>query len=57
MFDVDFQYSEELNELYNVLSFLPKKVKIQKVEKLEATLNMWKKICESHKEFNSSIKS
>ena len=57
MFDVDFQYSEELNELYNVLSFLPKKVKIQKVEKLAATLNMWKRICESHKEFNSSIKS
>ena len=24
-FDVDYQYSEELNELHNVLPFLPKK--------------------------------
>ena len=48
MFDVNFQYSEELNELYNVLLFLPKKVKIKKVEKLAATLNMRKKKYVNH---------
>ena len=35
----DVQYLEKLPELYNDLTFLPKRMKIEKVEKLAATLD------------------
>ena len=37
--EVDVQYLENLHELHNDLSFLPKKMKIEKVEKLVANLH------------------
>ena len=36
--EVDVQYLEKLHELHNDLLFLPDKMKIEKVEKLEANL-------------------
>ena len=37
--EVDVQYIEKLHDLRDDLSFLPKKMKIEKVEKLVANLN------------------
>ena len=37
--EVDVQYLEKLHELHNDLPFLPKKMKIEKVEKLAAHLH------------------
>ena len=37
--EVDVQYLEKLHELHNDLPFLPKRIKIEKVEKLVANLN------------------
>ena len=37
--EVDLQYLDKLHELYNVLPFLPEKIKIEKVEKLVAKLH------------------
>ena len=37
--EVDVQYPKNLNNLHNELPFLPKRTKIQKVEKLVANLN------------------
>ena len=37
--EVDVQYLEKLYGLYNELSFLPKRMKIEKVEKLVANLH------------------
>ena len=37
--EVDVQYLEKLHELHNDLPFLPKKMKIEKVEKLVAHLH------------------
>ena len=37
--EVDFQYLEKLHKLHNNLPFLPKRLKIEKVEKLVANLN------------------
>ena len=33
-FEIDIQYPDKLYELYNDLSFLPERMKIEKVEKL-----------------------
>ena len=38
--EVDVQYLEKLHELYNDLSFLPKKMKIKNVEKLVANISI-----------------
>ena len=37
--EVDVQYLEKLHELHNDLPFLPERMKIEKVEKLVATLH------------------
>ena len=37
--EVDVQYPEKLHELYNNLSFLPERMKIEKVEKLVTNLH------------------
>ena len=37
--EVDLQYLEKLHDLYNDLSFLPERKKIQKLEKLVANLH------------------
>ena len=37
--EFDVQYLEKLYEIYNDLSFLPKRMKTEKVEKIEANLN------------------
>ena len=37
--EVDVQYLEKLRELHNYLPFLPKRMKIEKVEKLVANLH------------------
>ena len=37
--EVDVQYLEKLHDLYNDLSFLPERKKIQKLEKLVANLH------------------
>ena len=37
--DVQVQYSEKLRELHNGLSFLPERMKIEKVKKLVANLD------------------
>ena len=37
--EVDFQYLEKLHELHNDLTFLPERVKIEKVKKLVSNLN------------------
>ena len=37
--EVDVQYTEKLYELYNDLPFLPKRMKIEKVEKLATNLH------------------
>ena len=37
--EVDFQYLEKLHELHNDLSFLPERMRIEKVEKLGANLH------------------
>ena len=37
--EVDVQYSEKLHELHNDLPFLPKRMKIEKVEKLVTNLH------------------
>ena len=37
--EVDVQYLEKLHELHNDLPFLPKRMKIEKVEKLVANLH------------------
>ena len=37
--EVDVQYTEKLYELYNDLPFLPKRMKIEKVEKLVTNLH------------------
>ena len=38
-FEVDVQYLEKLLELHNNLSFLPERIKIEKVEKLVSNLH------------------
>ena len=38
--EVDVQYLEKLHELYNDLSFLPKKMKIKNFEKLVANISI-----------------
>ena len=38
-FEVDVQYPEKLHEIHNELSFLPERMKIEKVEKLVANLH------------------
>ena len=37
--EVDVQYLEKLHELHNDLSFLPERMKMEKVEKLAANLH------------------
>ena len=39
IFLIDVQYAENLHELHNDLSFLPERMKIEKVEKLVANLH------------------
>ena len=39
LLEVDVQYTEKLHELHNNLQFLPKRMKIEKVEKLVANLH------------------
>ena len=38
-FEVDVQYLKKLHDLHNDLPFLPEKIKVEKVEKLEANLS------------------
>ena len=47
-FLVDIQYPGELHELYIDLTFLPERIKIEKVEELGANLDDKKIICYSH---------
>ena len=37
-FEVDVQYLKKLHDLHNDLPFLPERIKVEKVEKLEASL-------------------
>ena len=37
--EADIQYPEKLHELHNDLSFLPKRTKIEKIEKLVSNLH------------------
>ena len=37
--EVDVQYAEKLHDLHNHLPFLPERLRIEKVEKLEANLH------------------
>ena len=39
VFEVNVQYLEKLHELHNDLPFLPERMKIEKVEKLVASLH------------------
>ena len=48
---VDVQYLETLNELYNDLPFLPEWMKLEKIEKLVANLH------DTHKKCRTSIQS
>ena len=38
-FEVDVQYLQKLNNLHNDLTFIPERVKIEKVEKVVANLH------------------
>ena len=51
----DVQYLETLYELHDDLAFLPKRMKIEKVEKLVG--NLHEAFCYTHKKFKTSIKS
>ena len=53
--EVDVQYPAKLHDLHNDLPFLPKRMKIEKVEKLVANLHD-KKICHTHKKFKTANK-
>ena len=55
--EVDFQYPENLHNLRNDSPFLPKRMKIEKVEKLVANLHDKNELCYSQKKFETSIKS
>ena len=37
-FELDVQYLKKLHDLHNDLPFLPERIKVEKVEKLEASL-------------------
>ena len=37
-FEVDVQYLKKLHDLHNDLPFLPERIKVEKVEKLKASL-------------------
>ena len=54
--EVDVQYLENLHELHNDLSFLPERMKIEKVEKFVANLHDKTEYI-THKKFKTSIKS
>ena len=51
---VNVQYLEKLHELHNDLSFLPERIKIEKVENLVCMIKMNLLI---HRKFKTSIKS
>ena len=46
-FEIDIQYLEKLHELQNDLTFLPERIKIETIEKLEA--NFYNKLNVLHK--------
>ena len=54
--EVDIKDPEKTHDLHNDLPFSPKRTKIEKVEKVVATLHDKKRIFHAHKKFKSSIK-
>ena len=54
--EVDIEYPKTLFNSHKHLPFLPKRKKVEKVEKLICSIED-KKICYSHKSFKTSIKS
>ena len=57
VFEVDVKYPKKLFNLHNDLSFLPKREKIRKCNKLVYTIQNKKKLCYSHKSVKTSVKS
>ena len=55
--EADVQYPEKLHELHNDLPFLPKRIKIEKTEKLVANFHDKKEHVIQQKNFKTSIKS
>ena len=55
--EVYVQCPEKLHDLHNDLSFLSERMKIEKVEKLVTNSHTQKRICCTHTEFKTSIKS
>ena len=54
---IDVQCPEKLHEVHNDLAFLPKRMKIEKIENVVANLHVKKRICQTQKKFKTSIKS
>ena len=54
--EVAVQYPENLYNIHDDLPFLPERIKIENVEKLEANLHDKKRICYTHEKFKTSIK-
>ena len=55
--EVDVKYPKKLHDLHSDLPFLPKRMKIDKCEKLVCNLQNKKKICHTYKVIKTSIKS
>ena len=55
--EADVQYPEKLHELHNDLPFLPKRIKIEKTEKLVANFHDKEEHVIQQKNFKTSIKS
>ena len=55
--EVDVQHPEKLHNLLNDLQLLFERIKIEKVEKLVATLYDKKRICCTYEKFKTNIKS
>ena len=56
-FEVDIDYPKELFNFHKDLPFLPKRKKVEKVEKLICSIEDKEKYVISHKSFKTSIKS
>ena len=55
--EVDAEYPKQLWSSHKDLTFLPKRRKLEKVEKLACSIEDKKKVCHTHKSFKTSIKS
>ena len=53
--EFDVEYLKKLHELHNVLSFLPERLKIKKVEQIVANLHEKNCIRYTHKKFKTNV--